>query len=168
MPRKTLQFPEGVVDCINATSDRGTILCAGDSKAANGMAIGWINIGHIWGRNGCAVLVRPTRHTFKFMESGDSFTVNVLSEKLQAAVDLFGEKSGRDMDKFAAAKLTKVKGESVAAPYIKEADLVIECRIAFKQPMNPSLICADFVRECYAAGDYHTVYYGEILRIHGK
>ena len=168
MARKKLDFPNGVVDCIEATRSRGTILCAGDSKASNGMTIGWISIGHAWGREGCAVLVRPSRHTFTFMESGDSFTVNVLSEKLQEAVDLFGDKSGRDMDKFAAAKLTRVKGEKVSAPYIKEADLVIECKIALKQPMNPSLISADFVRECYESGDYHTIYYGEIVAIHAK
>ncbi len=168
MERKRLEFPDGIVEVIDATRTRGTIVCAGDQSGSNGMTIGWITIGSSWSRPICAVLVRPSRYTHKFMESGDSFTVNVLPEDLQGAVDLFGTESGRDMDKFAEAPLTATKGLMVASPYIAEASLVVECRIAFKQPMDRSLITADWVEDFYGGEDYHTIYYGEILAIHAK
>lgn len=168
MARKRLAFPKGVLNCVNATRTRGTILVSGDSSACNGMTIGWITVGHIWGKPVCVVMVRPSRHTFKFTEASDSFTVNVLSKKHQKAVNLFGEESGRDMDKFAATGLHTAKSLKVKSPCVREADLVIECRIAYKQPMDPSLVSAKFVRDCYESGDYHTMYCGEIVAIHAK
>lgn len=168
MTRRELAFPEGAVECIEVTRKRGTILCAASADGQNGMAIGWVNIGSIWGRPVCTVLVRPSRHTFGFMEAGDSFTVNVLGDDRHDAVDLFGTRSGRDMDKFKEAGLTPAHGLSVNSPFIAEADLVVECKTACKQRVDPELILADFVKSAYAAGDYHTVYFGEILSIHAK
>ncbi len=168
MARKRLEFPEGIVECLEATRGDGTILCATHGPESNGMTIGWITIGQAWGRPCCVVLVRPSRHTFTIMEKADTFTVNVLSPKYGDAINLFGTASGRDMNKFEKAGLTPVRGEVVESVYIKQADLVIECKTSFKQPMNKNLISADYVKECYEDGDYHTLYYGEIMAIHRK
>ena len=168
MARTTVEFPDGIVETIEATRTRGTIVCSSGKSGQNGMTIGWINIGSVWGRPVCTVLIRESRHTHKIIESADSFTVSVLPEELQDAVDLFGSESGRDMDKFAAAKVTPEEGSVVASPYIAEADLVIECKIALSQPMDPNLIRAAFVKSAYPDGDYHTIYYGEIVAIHRK
>ncbi len=43
--------------------------------------------------------------------------------------DYFGIASGRDVDKFAAAGLTPVKGDLVDAPYVDEFPLVLECKV---------------------------------------
>lgn len=166
MARKTIKYPNGLVQCLKATYERGTILCAKSKAGVNGMAIGWIHFGWAWGRPCCAVMVRPSRYTFKIIEKADSFTVNVLPKRRQAAVDLFGTKSGRDMDKFAATGLVPVKARSVNSVYIKQAELVVECRISFKQPMNSKLISAQYVKSCYPKGDHHTLYLGEITAIH--
>lgn len=168
MARKSLKYPQGIVECINATYGRGTILAAKSGAGVNGMTIGWIHAGFAWGRPCVTVMVRPSRHTHKVIEQADSFTVSVLPKSLQAAVDLFGTKSGRDMDKFEAAKITAAKAESVDSVYVKEATLVIECKISFKQPMDATLISADYVKKCYGSGDYHTLYFGEVTAIHGK
>lgn len=166
MARKELDFPEGIVDCIEATRKRGTVLVASSRDGVNAMTIGWITIGSVWGRPCCTVLVRPSRHTYKFIEKGDSFTVNVLPEDMNDAVDLLGTRSGRDMDKFKEAGITAADSIQVRCPHIAEADYVIECKTAMKQPIEPSLISADYVHEAYAAGDHHTVYFGEIVAIH--
>lgn len=166
MARTELRFPEGIVECIQATSSGGTILVAGDSEAANGMTIGWISIGSIWGRPSCTVLVRPSRHTYGFMEKGDSFTVNLLESEYKDAVALFGTKSGRDMDKFAATGLTLEAGQSVESPFISQAAYVIECKTVLSAPLDPERITADYVEGCYPSGDYHTAYYGEITAVH--
>ena len=166
MARTSLEFPMGIDEVLAATSTRGTILCASSSAGANGMTIGWISIGHIWGEPICTVMVRPSRHTFKIIEAADSFTVNVLPESLQSAVDLFGEKSGRDLDKFKAAKLTTAKGLSVSSPFIEQSTLALECTIAYKQPLEPHRIKADFITDMYGQADYHTFYYGKVVSIH--
>jgi flavin reductase (DIM6/NTAB) family NADH-FMN oxidoreductase RutF len=168
MSRKSLEFPDGITDCINATRSGGTILVAGDGDSCNGMTIGWVTIGSVWGRPMCVVLVRYSRYTYEFMEKSESFTVNQLPADLKGAVDLFGTRSGRDMDKFKEARITTAPGLEVSSPYIAESDYAIECKTAFKSPMDPELISADFVKGCYPTGDYHMVYYGEIVAIHEK
>jgi len=168
MARRELEFPQGVLDCIEATRTRGSVLVASSRDGMNAMTIGWITIGSVWGRPCCTVLVRPSRYTYRFIEEGDSFTVNVLPEEMNEAVSLLGTRSGREIDKFTEAGITAADSMKVQCPHIAEADLVIECRTAMKQPIDPSLIFADYVHEAYAAGDYHTVYFGEILAIHAK
>ncbi len=168
MTRKSLEFPQGIIDCVEATRSRGTVLVASSRKGTNAMTIGWISIGSIWGRPCCTVLVRPSRHTYKFIEKGDSFTVNVLPRDMNEAVSLLGTRSGRDMDKFSEAGITPSDSMKVKCPHIAEAELVIECAIAMKQPIDSSMIRRDYVHTAYAAGDYHTVYYGEIVAIHAQ
>ena len=45
----------------------------------NVMTIGWGTVGVIWGRPIFAVLVRPSRYTYQFIEASGEFTVNVPS-----------------------------------------------------------------------------------------
>lgn len=58
-----------------------------------------------------------------------AYTVSIPSEKHVREADWIGVASGRDVDKFAAAKLTPVKGSVVDAPYVDEFPVVIECRV---------------------------------------
>ena len=167
MERKSMTFPDGVTECIEATGSGGTILCAGDMDSYNGMTIGWVSFGVIWGQPACTVLVRPSRHTFGFMDKG-TFTVNVLPKALKDAVGLFGSESGRDMDKFVETGLTPVKGEAVGSPYIREASLVFECSTLYSQAMDESLVSAEFGEAWYPGGDFHKIYYGKVVSIHGS
>jgi len=57
------------------------------------------------------------------------FTVNVPPVTYAKQADYFGIASGRDVDKFAAAGLTPVKGGLVDAPYVDEFPLVLECKV---------------------------------------
>lgn len=88
---------------------------------------------------------RENRHTYDCIMHSRAFTVNVASAGQVAIVDYFGMASGRSTDKFAAAKVTAVKSDVVAAPYIAEFPLVLECDLA----------------ETYALGS-HTMFLGEI------
>ena len=43
--------------------------------------------------------------------------------------DYCGIVSGRNVDKFAGAKITAVKSEKVDAPYIQEFPMILECKL---------------------------------------
>ncbi len=58
-----------------------------------------------------------------------AFTLNIPSEDYVKEADYFGLVSGRNIDKFAATKLTPVKSKLVNAPYIQEFPLVLECNL---------------------------------------
>jgi flavin reductase (DIM6/NTAB) family NADH-FMN oxidoreductase RutF len=95
-----------------------------------------------------AVSLRAATYTHGNIVASRAFTVNVPSERHAREAAFFGSVSGRDTDKFAVARLTAVRGDSVAAPYVGEFPLVIECRLL----------------HTYELG-LHTMFIGEIVSV---
>jgi flavin reductase (DIM6/NTAB) family NADH-FMN oxidoreductase RutF len=58
-----------------------------------------------------------------------AFTISVPSEAYVQVADYLGMVSGKEVDKFAAAKLTPVRSELVDAPYVQEFPLILECKV---------------------------------------
>ena len=77
----------------------------------------------------CYVSIRPERLSHGIVERNMAFTLNLTNRDLARATDWCGVRSGRDFDKWREMGLTPVKSETVAAPYIEEAPVSIECRV---------------------------------------
>jgi flavin reductase (DIM6/NTAB) family NADH-FMN oxidoreductase RutF len=174
IPLDTFKFDPSII------KNRWLLLAAGkfDPEAAagaapgavlpyNAMTISWGSTGQIWNKLFFQVVVRPTRHTYGFMESGDSFTLSVFPEALKPALSLLGSKSGRDGDKIAASGLHPMASSRVAAPSFVEAELVVECRKMYWQDLDPSHFLDPAIESNYPKKDYHRVYFGEILAVQG-
>ena len=73
--------------------------------------------------------IAPSRHSCDLIRQSGEFVVNIVDEKLLDAVQICGERSGRDVDKFTLAKLTPKKGIKVNASLIAESPLSIECKV---------------------------------------
>jgi flavin reductase (DIM6/NTAB) family NADH-FMN oxidoreductase RutF len=71
--------------------------------------------------------VGPKRYSHGLLKAGKDFAVNVPSKALLEAVEICGSKSGRRVDKFRAAGLTKEKAKKISAPLIAECPVNIEC-----------------------------------------
>jgi len=128
------------------------------------MTIGWYQMGVLWGRPVCTVYVRPERHTFRFMESCDYFTVSFLPEgEGKETLALCGTKSGRDVDKIQACGLT-VRYGAGDAPFFDEAEAVLVCRKLYVQDLaEPCVLDRGAVGPFYGAkGGWHRAYTGEI------
>jgi flavin reductase (DIM6/NTAB) family NADH-FMN oxidoreductase RutF len=132
------------------------------------MTIGWGSIGGIWWKPFVQVVVRPSRYTFEFMEKYSTFTVCSFPESYRDALQVLGNKSGRDGDKITETGLTVVASKVVEAPSYKEADLVLECRKMYWQDMEPAHFIDPTIEDSYPEKDYHRIYYGEILRINAE
>ena len=85
-----------------------------------------------------------------------------MSEMKEALV-ICGSKSGRDIDKFAAAGLSTAASRKLSTPVLNGDFLHYECRVVFKQEMAPAQLDAAIVAQKYAGGDFHTLYFGEIV-----
>lgn len=96
-----------------------------------------------------AIGVRPSRFSHGLIKQTGEFVINLPTVKEVYALDLCGVISGRDGDKFAAAKLTPEPASKVRAPLIKECPVNIEC----------------VVRHSYVAGS-HEVFIGEVVAVH--
>ncbi len=75
------------------------------------------------------IAVRPERYSYGLIRASGEFTVNLPTAPLARAVDFCGVRSGRDLDKFAACRLTPLSGSAVSAPLVAECPLSLECRV---------------------------------------
>ncbi len=143
------------------------VLTAGDfaSGRYNAMTVAWGGMGCMWNRPFVMVVVRPTRHTYAFMERHESFTLCAFPETYRSAVLLIGTKSGRDLDKIAAAGLTPVAAATVAAPAYAEAELVVECKKIYRQDMDPGQFLDPGIDLNYPQKDYHRMYFGAVAAL---
>ena len=144
------------------TLPKGAFLTVRHGGRDNVMTIGWGTIGVIWGQPIFSVLVRPSRFTFGLLEASGEFTVSIPLTDMSKALAVCGSKSGRDIDNFAAAGLQKLPGVKIATPVIAGAGLHYECKVVFKQPMNPTPLDSNLNSSFYSNGDYHTLYFGQI------
>ena len=151
-------------ETLSALADPGLLLVSqGKSGKPNAMAIGWGSIGTIWGKPMFVALVRPSRYTHKLLDENGDFTINVMPASLGEAVEYCGTVSGRDHDKFAEKKLTAVPGLQVKAPIIGESLIAYECRTVMTNEVIPDRLDLAIRNSAYASGDFHRVYFGNIL-----
>src|SRR3954451_24161230 len=75
------------------------------------------------------VAVQPSRLTHEFITKTDVFAINIPTLDLLSAVHLCGFRSGREGDKFEAAKLTPELGVAVEVPLVTECVAHIECGV---------------------------------------
>ena len=148
---------------------KGAFLNVSDGQKDNTMTIGWANLGFMWKKPILTVMVRHSRYTYELIEKADCFTLSLpLSTDLKKELGICGTKSGRNVDKFQAAGLTKVKAHQVSAPLIGECDLHFECKIIGKQKLTKEVLLPEIDTTWYSDGDYHTLYYGEIVGTYVK
>jgi flavin reductase (DIM6/NTAB) family NADH-FMN oxidoreductase RutF len=147
---------------------RWFLLTAGTMQSFNTMTVAWGSVGGMWEMPFVQVVVRPTRHTFGFMNEFDTFTLCSFPAKFRKDLALLGSRSGRDGDKIALTRLTPVKSAAVAAPAFKEADLVIECRKIYWQDLDDRHFLSEKIAAQYPQMDFHRVFFGEILRVRGS
>ena len=141
----------------------GVLLTTKKDGKVNTMTIAWGAVGIEWEKPLFIALVRESRHTFSMLESGE-FTVNIpVDGSAKKTLGYCGTKSGRDTDKIADMGLTLVDGLKVSVPAIKELPLTLECKILYQQKQNEAAIPEEIRQRMYADGDYHTMFYGEIV-----
>lgn len=83
-----------------------------------------------------SISVRPERYSYHMIEETGEFVINLTTEKLVYATDYCGVRSGKDTDKWKEMKLTKIPGEKVRAPMVKESPVNLECRVVEKKELG--------------------------------
>ena len=154
--------PMAVAQTAMANIKKGAFLTVRAGDRLNTMTIGWATIGFCWQKPVFMVVVRDSRHTFGIIEEAADFTVTIPSGDMHKETLFCGTKSGRDMDKFAACGLTTASSRQAVSPIIDLPGLHFECRIVYKNAMDPAHLVPDYA-SLYPQKDYHTLYFGEIL-----
>ena len=116
----------------------------------------------MWNRNVVYIFVRPERHTHKYLENNERFSLTFFDEKYRSNLVYCGEKSGKDCDKIKGCGLTLSFTEN-NTPYFKEAKLMIECRKFYKIEINDGeFVQSSLVEKWYKNEGVHTMFVGEI------
>ncbi|OGS21446.1 MAG: flavin reductase [Elusimicrobia bacterium RIFOXYA2_FULL_40_6] len=139
------------------------LVTAGKLDKYNMMTASWGALGVLWNKNVCFCFIRPVRHTYKFMEENDYFTISVFDEKYRDILNFCGSKSGRDVNKMTETKLTAAQSD-LGNVYFTQARLVLECKKIYFQDLNPKQFLDPKIAGNYPNKDYHRMYIGEIVK----
>jgi len=96
-----------------------------------------------------AIGVRASRHSYAILTKGGDFVVNLPTHSQAALVDFCGTRSGREIDKFAAAGFTALPGTLVNSPLIAECPINLECKVLKMVPLGS-----------------HDVFFGQVVAAH--
>lgn len=97
------------------------------------------------------VSIRPSRYSYNIIKENGEFVINIPDENMVWATDFCGTKSGKDVNKFEEAHLSKEKSKFVKAPCIKECPISLECK----------------VKEIKELGSHH-MFIGEVISVNAK
>jgi flavin reductase (DIM6/NTAB) family NADH-FMN oxidoreductase RutF len=143
--------------------DGWMLISAGTAREWNTMTAAWGGLGVLWGRNMAFIFVRPSRHTFRFVNDNSLFTLSFFEPRYRDALSFCGANSGRDTDKAVRTGLTPIEfpGGGIA---FKEASEIIICRKLYTHDLDPrAFLDSPAIEKLYGGKDYHRMYIGEIL-----
>lgn len=83
-----------------------------------------------------SISVKPERYSYHMIEKTGEFVINLTTQELAYATDYCGVKSGRDTDKWKKMNLTRVPGEKVNVPMVKESPVNLECKVREKKELG--------------------------------
>ncbi len=136
------------------------LITAGAPGAFNTMTASWGGLGVLWERKVCFCFIRPTRHTYRFIEQSERFTLSFFEERYRKVLQFCGSHSGRDTDKVKEAGLTPVAANG--SIHFAEARLVFVCRKLYTQDISPDRFLDSSLEAMYPQKDYHRMYVGGI------
>ena len=168
MGELNIDFSGYLKETFEVMGQIGVLLVSGEMDKPNVMTIGWGTAGIIWGKPIFITLVRPSRYTHGLIEKGKEFTVNVPTLEMEEIVSFCGTVSGRDHDKFKEKNLTPLPGKKIKCPVVKKCSIFYECRVVHKNLVIPGELFPGITSEFYPQGDYHTIYFGQILAAYKK
>ena len=144
------------------------ILTAGDKNNYNSMTIGWGSLGVIWRRPTFTVYVKPERYTYEFIEKSKFFTVSIIDQKYMKGFEVYGAKSGRDVNKEKESGY-HIKFLDDGGITFKEAKEVFVCKIICKAHLKEEDVDKEIIQfyesnlAAFKSTKPHCQYIGEII-----
>ena len=145
------------------------IVSAGTKESHNSCVIGWGLLGVAWSKPLFIVYVKPDRYTYQFMEKSDYFTVSFIKKSLYKKFRIYGNKSGRDINKEeeSGAQIQFLDNGGIT---FKEAEEVYVCKMMAKFQLEDKNLSPEIIEFYDKASTLfkqtkqpHGVFIGEII-----
>ena len=167
-------IPTGVFEDMKlldsfTTPKMPAIVSAGTKESHNSCVIGWGLLGVAWSKPLFIVYVKPDRYTYQFMEKSDYFTVNFIKKSLYKKFRIYGNKSGRDINKEeeSGAQIQFLDNGGIT---FKEAEEVYVCKMMAKFQLEDKNLSPEIIEFYDKASTLfkqtkqpHGVFIGEII-----
>ncbi len=143
---------------------KGVFMTTKKQDKVNTMTISWGGISFIWNKPVFISYVRYTRDTYQMVENTNEFTINIpLNKDLRKELGFCGSKSGRDYDKIKECNFNLHDSRVVNTPILADCEMHYECKVIYKQAMEPGNILNEVKERFYSTNNFHVIYYGEIV-----
>lgn len=164
MSFKEINVTEVTENFIKNIGNEWMLITAGNQEKYNMMTASWGFAGVMWGEPTAIAAVRPQRYTMEFMKNEAYYTLSFYGDdkKIHAVC---GKESGRDVNKTEKTGLTPIFDNETGAPYFEQARLVLICKKTYTQNLDKnSFLNNDIKSKWYPNEDYHTMFYGKIVK----
>lgn len=150
------------------------LVTAGDENGYNTMTASWGFSGVMWGKNTFTTVIRPQRHTKKYIDESEYFTISFFGEECRKALSYCGSHSGKEVDKAKETGLSPLFISDSTNAYsndycfdvtsFKQAEMVFVCKKAYVQEMKSECMLNKADDEKWFPNkDYHIQFIGEIV-----
>lgn len=146
---------------IKAISEEWMLISAGNEQGYNMMTASWGFAGEMWGNDSVIAMIRPQRHTMKFVEENDYFTLSFYGDN-KAIHKVCGSMSGRDVNKTELTGLSPVFSDNTV--YFEEARLVLICKKQYLDTLKENCFVDKEPLRWYDR-DFHNMIIGKIEKV---
>lgn len=150
--------------------DRWMLITAGNEQSSNTMTASWGGMGVIWSVPVVCAVIRPQRHTKKFVDENELFTLSFYSETERKALAFCGSRSGSEFEpnqKAVQAGLTALYLDDTVA--YEQAELILVCKKLYEADIKPEGFADKKLdEENYPQKDYHRAYIAQIVKAYKK
>lgn len=162
-----MEFADISGKLFNKLGKEGVLLTAGVDKS-NTMTVNWATIGYMWGKPVLVVPVRKIRYTYSFIEKTGAFTVSICEKNKKKMLSIFGDKSGREVDKYSLANISTIPAKAVNGRVIDQPGYHIECKVLYMDNIDKAHMDPEIVKKYYGSDEGHTLIFGEIVSAYKK
>lgn len=156
--------PEELPNAIQLINKGKMVLAAGNDKDMNAMAISQGSIGYLWHRPVVTIYISSNRHTHKYLENNDYFTLSTFAPSEMNKLMYLGTHSGRDGDKIKESSV-HTEFTELGNPSFQEATMTVECKKIYSEPFKEEKMDSTAM-EMYKDGTgTHAMYIGEIVNV---
>jgi flavin reductase (DIM6/NTAB) family NADH-FMN oxidoreductase RutF len=141
------------------------LITAGNQDHFNTMTASWGHLGVIWNLPVAICYIRPVRHTFRFANESDFYTLSFFSEEYRDILRFCGTKSGRDYDKVKETGLLPLLTDQ-GNVFFDQARMVMEVKKIYVDDLKEeNFLLPEVARKNYPRKDYHRFYMGQIMQV---
>lgn len=132
----------------------------------NGLTIGWGTLGTLWSMPICTVYVKPTRYSFEFAETCETFSILFFEDR--NILKVFGTTSGKDTDKEKILNLHPFEVDNTIA--YTEASMILTFEKLYQNEIKKDFIKSQEIidKPLYADGLFHHEYVGKLVNIYKR